>query len=74
MLVTSLVIFFSMARRGGAVRMCSKVVQFRSSLVSVVWHRLIPRTALFHTPRLSAVLLDTIFGVISCIYVRLRGL
>jgi len=38
MFVAGQVIFFSMARRRGTVRMGRKFVKFRCSLVRVVWH------------------------------------
>ena len=39
--MSSLVIFFSVVRGGGTVRVCSQFVEFRSSLVRVVGHRAI---------------------------------
>jgi hypothetical protein len=38
MLVPGLVIFFLVVRRGGAMRVRSKFVELRSSLVRVIWH------------------------------------
>jgi len=38
MLVPGLVIFFSMVRGGGTVRVCGEFVELGSSLVRVIWH------------------------------------
>ena len=40
MLMSGLVIFFSMVCCGSAVRVCGKFMEFGSSLVRVIWHRL----------------------------------
>jgi hypothetical protein len=65
MLVSGLVIFFSVVRRGSTVRVCGEFMEFGSSLVRVIWHsaspprfplhlRTIPLSILFnyeHSPR-----------------------
>ena len=38
MLVSGLVVFFSVVRGGSTVRVCGKFVVFRSSMVRVNWH------------------------------------
>ena len=38
MLVSGLVIFFPVVRGGSTVRVCGEFVEFRSSLVRVIWH------------------------------------
>jgi hypothetical protein len=40
MLMSRLVIFFSMAYGGSTVRVCGEFMEFGSSLVRVIWHSL----------------------------------
>jgi hypothetical protein len=45
MLVSGLVIFFSVVRGGSTMRVCGEFVEIGSSLVRVIWHGFFPSSA-----------------------------
>ncbi len=62
MLVSSLVIFFLMVRRGCAVGMRGKIVQFCCTLVRVIWHVLFSQIVFFHTNGRRTVPFETVLS------------
>ena len=59
MFVARLMILFAMMRRGSTVSVCGKFVEFRGSLMRIVWHTL-PLSIWCHQASINDVSLRTI--------------